>query len=68
MQTVDITPRRLQNFVVLPNEAYNWENCSLIDNRLIDQGTVTADDLGLVTVRNFEVSPAGNRLVLIKAP
>lgn len=68
LQTVDITPRRLQNFVVLPNEVYNWENRSVADNRLITSGTVTADDLGLVTVRDFEVSPAGNRLVLTKAP
>lgn len=65
-QTVDITPRRVQNFVILAKEKIKWENQSIVDGRVISSGTVTADDLGLITVRNFKVSPSGNRLVLMR--
>jgi pimeloyl-ACP methyl ester carboxylesterase len=62
-QTVDITPRRIQNFVVESGKEYIWENRT-INNNLMYLGRVTADHYGLITVRNFVVFPEGNRLVL----
>ncbi len=63
-QTVDVTPRRLQTFNITPGANYAWENRRVSDNGLVASGNVTADANGLVTVRNFAVSPGGNRLVL----
>lgn len=63
-QTVDVTPRRLQHFIVTPGTDYTWENRRVSDNTLIASGTITADAAGLLTVPNFAVSPEGNRLVL----
>ena len=59
---VDITPRRLQKFVVTPGKTYQWENRRTGDNGLIDSGTVIADENGLLTVRQVKVFPEGNRL------
>ena len=69
-QTVDVTPRRLQNFVVTPGASYDWENrlaSAVGDNGLVDSGTVIADADGLVTVQDFAVSSGGNRLSLRSA-
>jgi hypothetical protein len=63
-QTVDITPRRLQQFVVTPGKTYTWENRTVSTNEQVASGTVTADENGLITVTGFQVSPAGNRLIL----
>jgi hypothetical protein len=66
-QTVDITPRRLQQFVIKPGAVYNWENRSALDDSLVASGQVTADENGLITVTGFQVTPEGNRLVLAPA-
>lgn len=63
-QTVDVTPRRLQAFVVTPGAAYTWENRRVSDNGLEAAGQVYADADGLVTAPAFAVSPGGNRLIL----
>jgi hypothetical protein len=63
-QTVDVTPRRLQQFVVVPGAVYDWENHAVRDGSLVDQGTVTADADGLITVEVFKITPSGNRLIL----
>ncbi len=63
-QTVDVTPRRIQKFKVTAGAKYDWENRQVFDNTLIASGTVTADSYGLITVKGFEVSLLGNRLVL----
>jgi len=65
-QTVDITPRRLQKFIISPGIQYDWKNIRIKDGLLINQGTVKADAMGLVTVKRFLVSPTGNRLVLTR--
>ncbi len=62
-QTVDITPRRVQHFVVTPGAVYRWRN-EARDGSVIDFGTVVADRDGLVTVEAFLVTPDGNRLVI----
>ncbi len=63
-QTVDVTPRRLQRFRVLPGAEYAWENRQVDGDSLVASGTVTADADGLVTVPAFAVTPEGNRLLL----
>jgi hypothetical protein len=64
-QTVDITPRRLQHFVVSDGQKYDWEN-HLVgkgEGQLIASGTVTAQG-SLLTIYGVQVSPGGNRLVI----
>ncbi len=65
VQTVDVTPRRLQNFIVTPGAQYAWENRTVSDNTLVDDGIAIADENGLITVADFAVGPQRNRLVLI---
>ncbi len=63
-QTVDVTPRRTQSFVITPGATYTWQNRSVDDNNGIASGTVIADSDGLLTVSSFQVTPGGNRLVI----
>ena len=67
-QTVDVTPRRLQQFQVEPGRAYTWENTRLTDGALIQSGTVQADADGLLTIVGFQVEPDGNRLSIRAVP
>jgi pimeloyl-ACP methyl ester carboxylesterase len=60
--TVDVTPRRLQQFVVTAGEDYDWENRQLPGNALVQSGTVQADAYGLLTIPHFTVTKDGNRL------
>jgi len=67
--TVDVTPRRLQKFKVMPGEKYQWENIDFSDPanpKTVAKGTVAADRYGLITVEKFAAGKAGlgNRLVL----
>lgn len=61
---VDVTPRRLQHFRVMPGTSVTWENHQVSDDALVESGSVTADSSGLVTVPRLGVSPTGNRLRL----
>jgi len=63
-QTVDITPRRVQQFKTVAYALYDWENRQVSDSMLVASGRVMADKDGLITIPGFEVSPSGNRLVL----
>lgn len=62
--TVDITPRRLQNFAATPGAGYAWENHRVRDDSLVAFGTLAADADGLITVPAFQVTSSGNRLIL----
>jgi len=64
---VDVTPRRLQRFSVVPRARLAWENRRVADGKLVASGVVIADAAGLATVRQFEVTPGGNRLRLSPA-
>ncbi len=68
VQTVDVTPRRLQQFVVTPGSVYRWQNASLEDGQITQQGTVIADADGLVTVEDFAVTLNGNWLIIQTVP
>jgi hypothetical protein len=59
---VDITPRRLQQFQVTPGQEYRWENRQVEGDLLIDSGTVTADQYGVLTVLQVQILPDGNRI------
>ena len=61
--TVDVTPRRLQRFSVIPEQAYKFQNIT-VSGQVIQTGTVVADSLSRITIPDFQVTPAGNRLIL----
>ncbi len=61
---VDITPRRAQQFITEAGYEYRWENRDPGTNALLQSGTLTADEYGLVTVSGFEIRKTGNRLIL----
>jgi hypothetical protein len=63
-QTVDVTPRRLQQLAVEPGRVYVWQNVRLSDNAVVQEGTTTPDQDGLITVVGFAVSEDGNRLTV----
>lgn len=63
--TVDITPRRLQNFDPKPGKAYKWSNSVDGDPDWPGQeGKTVADKWGLVTIRGIIVGKKGNRIVV----
>jgi len=51
--TVDLTPRRLQNFLTASGSCYSWELTS--ETTVVDQGLVTADEFGLLTLEGLSV-------------
>jgi hypothetical protein len=61
-KTVDVTPRRLQTFRIVPGAAYAWENRRVSDDTVVANGTVTADKNGLISVPHVAISAGGNRL------
>jgi pimeloyl-ACP methyl ester carboxylesterase len=63
-QKVDVTPRRVQKFLIVPGLAYDWINISIPSGKVLKSGTVMADQYGLITVKGFYVSAEGNRLVI----
>ena len=68
--TVDVTPRRTQQFRPTPGATANWHNFRVSDGVSLQSGIVTADAFGLLTVSNVTVSAEGNRvrLELISPP
>jgi hypothetical protein len=53
--------------VLKANWNYHWENWQLSydgKDSLIASGNVMSDGNGILTVTNFKVSPAGNRLII----
>jgi hypothetical protein len=66
---IDITPRKLQQFVVTTAKAYYWENKNLSDNQIIQNGVAIAHGNGLITIPGFEVrqSQMGNKLIITPA-
>lgn len=65
-QTVDVTPRRVRNFKIVPGRSYKWENRRASDNRLIASGVVKAETGKILTVPRFRVTAQGNRLRLVE--
>lgn len=61
---VDVTPRRLQELGVQPGQKMSWTNRSLESGNVVQEGTVTADQWGLLTLPQAIVSKGKNRLVI----
>jgi len=61
---VDVTPRRLQVFATDPGAEFEWSNKG--SDGLVQKGRVRADEYGLVTVEQIQVTKRGNRLCLWK--
>ncbi|OGS35638.1 MAG: hypothetical protein A2293_01435 [Elusimicrobia bacterium RIFOXYB2_FULL_49_7] len=62
--TVDITPRRVQNFPVVPGTTYKWESIDVLTGNSVASGTVLPDPYNLITIENFSISRTGNRLII----
>jgi pimeloyl-ACP methyl ester carboxylesterase len=58
--TVDLTPRRLQQFKVKAGETLKWTSTS--GGKEVQSGSVTADKYGLVTIEGIKVTKAGVRV------
>ena len=61
---VDVTTRRVRQFLPPPGTQCYWRNLQLPDNEVVQSGQTTPSDTGIVTVRDFTVTKAGNRLVV----
>ncbi|MBI1884633.1 MAG: DNRLRE domain-containing protein, partial [Chlamydiae bacterium] len=59
--TVDITPRRVQNFLPYTGSSITWENFDSSGVK-IQSGTVTVNSQGLWTIPSFIISKNGNTL------
>jgi pimeloyl-ACP methyl ester carboxylesterase len=64
--TVDITPRRRQQFKSQPGEQLTWTNVSLGAKKTVQSGQVVADKWGLITLEQVIVSKDKNRIVITK--
>ncbi len=60
--TVDITPRRLQHFVVKKAQTYHWRNIDLKTQAIIQEGTVLPDEYGLLTLPKVLIKKTANRI------
>jgi len=62
--TVDLTPRRCQQFRPSAGKRFVWTNISLDDGRTVGKGEVHADRYGLVTLEQIMVTIGKNRIVI----
>jgi pimeloyl-ACP methyl ester carboxylesterase len=58
--TVDITPRRCQQFRAKPGARLKWTNS--VDGKALQRGEATADEHGLVTLEKVRVTKAKHRI------
>ena len=62
--TVDVTPRRLQKFTLRPGDRVKWTNTGRGSGA--QQGEAIADQWGLVTLPDVQVTRPGNRLLVVR--
>jgi hypothetical protein len=60
--TVDITPRRLQQFKSPPMQKFRWSDSS--GEGEVQSGEVTADKWGLLTLKRIIITTSGNRITI----
>jgi len=60
--TVDITPRRLQEFKAQPGQKFTWSNVA--EGKKVQSGEAIADKWGLITLQKVTVTKNGNRIVI----
>ncbi|OGJ86335.1 MAG: hypothetical protein A2268_01490 [Candidatus Raymondbacteria bacterium RifOxyA12_full_50_37] len=69
--TADITPRKLQQFVVTEGADYIVKNTAVNDTNTVFQiDTITADSFNLITFRNFQIksgdqNTGGSRFIMV---
>lgn len=66
--TVDVTPRRCQQFQVQSGQKVAWKNERGRGGKTLQSGEVTADQWGLVTLPDVQVGTRKNRLSIWKSP
>ena len=64
--TVDVTPRRCTAFKPKAGDKFAWTNKSVADGRSVESGKITADEWGLVTVKQVTVTKGKNRLEIVR--
>jgi pimeloyl-ACP methyl ester carboxylesterase len=62
---VDVTPRRLQQFKLKPGDRVEWTNSA--GSAIVQRGEAVADQWGLVTLPQMQVTRGGNRLAITRA-
>lgn len=62
--TVDVTPRRLQEFLVSSRTGYRYTVTDVASGEVVASGTLDADALFLLTVPAVPVRPGGSRLTI----
>jgi hypothetical protein len=62
--TVDVTTRRVRQFLPPPGTQCYWRNFQLPGNEVVQTGQTTPSDTGIVTLVAATVTKAGNRLVI----
>jgi pimeloyl-ACP methyl ester carboxylesterase len=60
--TVDITPRRLQDFRSRAGYRFRWSNSS--GGKKVQSGEANADKWGLITLKGIIVTKSGNRIAI----
>ncbi|MBI4426824.1 MAG: hypothetical protein HY567_04570 [Candidatus Kerfeldbacteria bacterium] len=63
--TVDVTPRRVQQFTITPGGVYAYEVRRANDNVIVQTGYVVPDSLNLITVPAVPVYLAGGSLLTL---
>jgi hypothetical protein len=61
-QIADLTPRRIQKFVIQPGREYRWINRLLPGEQIVQQGRVKAS--GLITLPAIQISTASHRITI----
>ena len=64
---VDLTPRRLQTFKTPKGRSFVYTVTDLKDNKVLAQGSVTADQYDLVTLKQIPVGKAKVRVRIVPA-
>ncbi len=66
--TVDITPRRVQQFRLPPGSEVSWTNASLAGGGAVQSGKATFDALGLITLSQVQIGTSKNRISIQRKP
>jgi pimeloyl-ACP methyl ester carboxylesterase len=62
---VDLTPRRLQQLKTTKDSKFSYTVTSMEDETVLAQGTVTADEYDLITLKQIPVSKAKARVKIV---
>ncbi|QDU66033.1 alpha/beta hydrolase-fold protein [Engelhardtia mirabilis] len=63
-RTLDVTPRRTQQFVAEPGALYVWANQSIASGSVVASDRLTTDADGLLVLDDFQVTGVGNRATI----